>query len=497
MEIYDKLIKPISEVNYLRAENADRYRVIIRYFFYEYEKMRYWLFKEDVFEMMKLHEMFQDYTMEKCQSDLAALVEWGNLTAQQASFKANTLQEFQNKKFRYQLNEYTVVIERMTLRLENLEKEGASLEPTLLERIRNQIFKMNDMKGKSKEEVSGWWRSLNDDFIRLNHDYQDYIKTLNSAKAEQLMKSKEFLLFKDKLTMYLRTFIKNLQQHGMMIEEFLLKVNEQEINDLLDKVVEYELSIPRIGDNIKEGEIRENCRGRWSSLYHWFVGDDNGNEVDHLYDITNEIIRRITRYAMQIGELYNQGANKKEEYRHIAKMFNKCESMNDAHCLSALVFGVDSCMHLKDLPSRETDSINSGVYEEAPVYYDMDIKVRTRKEKVKRIPPEDYSFEKEIQRQEITRQMEEDTRKINELTKDGKISFSELPVIDAHIRKLLLSWLSKGLAEKDHLSRSDDGREYKIDVTNEEIYCVVRCNDGNFSMPSYEIIFMEDRNESN
>lgn len=74
---------------------------------------------------------------EKCQSDLATLVEWGNLTAQQASFKANTLQEFQNNKFRFQLNEYTVVIERMTLRLENLEIEGASLKPTLLERICN------------------------------------------------------------------------------------------------------------------------------------------------------------------------------------------------------------------------------------------------------------------------------------------------------------------------------------------------------------------------
>ena len=32
MEIYDKLIKPIREVNYLRAENVDHYCIIIRYF---------------------------------------------------------------------------------------------------------------------------------------------------------------------------------------------------------------------------------------------------------------------------------------------------------------------------------------------------------------------------------------------------------------------------------------------------------------------------------
>lgn len=32
MKINEKLTKPITEVNYLRAENVDRYRVIIRFF---------------------------------------------------------------------------------------------------------------------------------------------------------------------------------------------------------------------------------------------------------------------------------------------------------------------------------------------------------------------------------------------------------------------------------------------------------------------------------
>ena len=36
MKINEKLTKPITEVNYLRAENVDRYRVIIRYFYEQY-----------------------------------------------------------------------------------------------------------------------------------------------------------------------------------------------------------------------------------------------------------------------------------------------------------------------------------------------------------------------------------------------------------------------------------------------------------------------------
>ena len=53
MEVNEKLYRPITEVNYLRAENADRYRAIMRFFYHEHERIRYWLYKEDVYEEMK------------------------------------------------------------------------------------------------------------------------------------------------------------------------------------------------------------------------------------------------------------------------------------------------------------------------------------------------------------------------------------------------------------------------------------------------------------
>lgn len=81
MEIYDKLIKPIKEVNYLRADNVSRYRLIIRYFFMEYEKIHYWLHREDIYDMMIHTNGYHDYTMDQCQQDLQSLVDWGNLTA--------------------------------------------------------------------------------------------------------------------------------------------------------------------------------------------------------------------------------------------------------------------------------------------------------------------------------------------------------------------------------------------------------------------------------
>lgn len=53
MQITDKLMKPLTEVKYLNADNVSRYRCIMRIFFDNYEKLRYWLYQEDVFEELK------------------------------------------------------------------------------------------------------------------------------------------------------------------------------------------------------------------------------------------------------------------------------------------------------------------------------------------------------------------------------------------------------------------------------------------------------------
>lgn len=492
MKIYDKLLKPISEVNYLRAENVARYRVIIRYFFKEHENINYWLHKEDVYDTLKSFEIFSDYTIDKCQSDLAMLVEWGNLTAMQDSSKVTTVEDFKNKKFRYQLSEYTVEIERMTLKLENLEIEGASLEPTLLERIYHQVRELTNMKQQSASEIHNWWKTLNGDFERLNRDYQDYIKTLNSAKAEEMMKSTEFLIFKDKLVLYLRTFVKSLQEYGSMIEEYLKIVEPDDIQFIFDQVLEHERSIPRLDTQINEEEMMSRNIGRWKSLNKWFVGTNGDNEINRLYDITNEIIRKITRYALQIGEYHNQGANRKEEYKNISQIFKQCNDLNEAHMMSAFVFGVDTCLHLFNINERETDSIDSGVYEETATYMDLETKSRVAKLKTKRKPAIDYSLEKEMVRLELEAKMERNKQLLKALIKDNTITFEELPPINSASRKILLQWLSKGLFNSNHKAKTDEGITFRIDSENADRNCVVHCSDGDFTMPCFKIHFEEE-----
>lgn len=491
MKVYGKLLKPIKEVNYLRADNVDRYRLIIRYFFLEYEKIHYWIHKEEVYEEIRQIEGYQDYTLEQCQQDLQQLTQWQNLTASQDSNKVRTIDDFKNKKYRYQLSEYTVEIERMTLRLENLEIEGASLEPTLLERIYHQLTQVKDISQKENSDVNGWLNLLMNDFVRLNQNYQDYIKTLNSAKAEELMKTTEFLVYKDKIIMYLREFVMTMQNTGALISSLMRNIDENDLELIFQKATDYELSIPRIGRALKREDVYQNFKDKWLSLYYWFVGQDGYNEVDHLYDISNEIIRKMTRYAQQISEMINRGSHRKEQYIHIAEIFKKCQDINEAHCMSAYIFGVEDCLHLNYITPRLSEDIHMGVYQDHPSYIQFDPHSRIVRKKTVRKPAEDHTFERMEQQLMIEAEYAKQMEKIQELIVNNQIDFSSLPVIDANTRKTLLMWLSKALGQESLSSKTDDGRVYMIDKSEADQICEVECIDGHFIMPKFKIIFKE------
>lgn len=492
MKVNEKLIRQVTETRYLNADNADRYRCIMRIFFEQYEKLRYWMYQEEVYERLKKEQYFADYTPDQCRQDLTMLAGWKNLHTMQDTRNISTLEEFKNKKFRYQLSEYSVEIERLILRLENLEIEGASLEPTLLERIRRHLARIDALSDASESETYTWWTDLNNDFVRLNQNYQDYMRDLHSVRAEEMMRTKAFLLFKDKLIEYLQSFIRGLQRNAGPIEELMRKVDQQKISALLEKVVRYERSIPRIDKTPDSKELLANKQGRLESMERWFGVDGTGGEVSHLLDATSDMIRRITRYAAQIGERTAYSANRRSEYKKIAELFLQCDDVRNAHKLSSLVFGLERPMHLLYAGDRGTDSTNSGVYEEHPVEISLKPRVRSYRERTRRSGMADFSAEKEKMREDVLRRQRENARKLALLEKDGCIDMAQLPVIDSQIRGILLDWIAKALERKDQSGTTQEGRPYRLHLdTSAQEPCIVRCEDGDMKMPRVKIEFKE------
>lgn len=492
MKIDSKVKKQVDETKYLSTDNTWRYRSIIRIMYNSYEKMKYEFYKEDIMDKIKEYEDFSEYTMDNLKGDLDSLTNWKNLLAIADSSKVKSIEEFKNKEFRYQLSPYTIEIERMLITLENMNVENnASLEATMVERFKNDLNDLEKISYKDNKEIYNWWKKLNNDFKELNQNYQDYVSRFYAPKAEEMMKTTEFLLYKEGFISYLRDFIRGLQINSIMIKEMLKNITESQINQIIEATYQYEKNIS--AKEIKEEEYKDVNKGRFQSIKEWFLSyNSRAPLVEQLIDNTSEIIRRITRFAAQIADKRGNSANRKEEYRKIASMFYKCDTIEEAHKLSALVFGVFNGKHIKANPLRETESINSSIYDETPTEMVLKPRIRNYREKNIKNPIKDKTKIKEEKLKKILEKRAKEEEIIKKLIVNNEIDFNKLPKISSKDRFILLRWLSKGKSTKSNKAKTEFAREYHISqVADEDI--TVNCEDGIFTMPHYIIKFQEKK----
>lgn len=127
------------------------------------------------------------------------------------------------------------------------------------------------------------------------------MRDLNSVKAEELMHTREFLVFKDRLVEYLRSFIKGIQQNVGVIEETLRTLDSEVCELVFEKVINYELSIPRIDVEMTKEILEPKIRGRFQSIYNWFVSDGTDeNEASRLFERRRKLFRRLRGMQLEL-----------------------------------------------------------------------------------------------------------------------------------------------------------------------------------------------------
>lgn len=482
----------INETSYLSVQNAPVYRKIMRCFYREYEKMHFQLYKEDVFRLLKEDEAFDMYSMEQLVLDLEALVKWKNLTPIQDPGKVYTIADYKNKQYRYTMSEYAVEIERLTVRLENLFLESGNLSMNFFVRLERSLDETESMENAELRTVNEWWQTLQEDFKRLNQNYQDYLRDFYSGKTEKLMKSVEFMVHKDKFIKYLNEFVQELQRHSKRMEQLLEKNTERMENMILERVVESELDIPhallKMHGNA-EPSVRENVYGKWHSLKNWFV-DGQGQECEakKVLKITSDIIRNIIQNAALIVQVQNWGISRKDDYKKFLELFLKCEDLGEAHKLSAHVFGVQQIEHYKTNFPREEDGINNSVYQEDPSMFLLKPHTRGYRERKDRTGFADKSLEKMAQRESYLRRAQRQKEVVLRYIREQKIRFAEIDeVVSEDTRTIFLQWIAQANMSSEKTGRTEYGQEYRL--KKKEGSCVLKCEDGNLKMPDYILEF--------
>ena len=493
-------MKNINETNYLNVSKTPIYRRIMRCFYEERENLKYNLYREEIFEKIKKFPELIDYKEAKeTDSELNYLVENGNLTAVQSPKKAQTLEEYKNKEFIYSMTEVAVIVERMTITLENLEFQSKSISTNFLTRIELELEKIRgeSFKNWSLEEINQWWEVLQDNFKKLNESYQDYLHEFYGERAQRFMRTIEFIEYKDRLIVVLREFVRELQLKRSRLKNILDEVEEVVEKEIIELILKSELAKQELNinslytkDENYSSRLKENILKRWISLKKWFVvGEGKSSEYENLLKITDEIIEKIVQNAYYMTQRKNVGISRKNLYREYIKKFIKCESLEEAHKYSSEIFGVQKIRHFS-LGKTMIDRDKSSVYEEEAKEYKLESHNRTYKPRVQKSGFEDKSLLKRIEREKALERLKNNKRMRMKYTKDGILDISKIDEeVSIDFRLFILNMISLA-SLNGGWGRTEDGQRYETIKLDKR--CVLKCEDGDLDMPVYIFNFLEE-----
>ncbi|MBA4601857.1 TIGR02677 family protein [Thermoactinomyces mirandus] len=488
----------ISEFKYLTETKAHVYRAIITYFYQQHDRLHPFIYPEEIYMYLKELKNYFHYSEEELYRDLDQLVEWGNLERIQETGRFQSIEEFKKKKFIYQLKPKTVEIERMLRTVLQIDDGmSGSLDPTLFERLYKRIVELTnraggvyEIKSRKAEEIRMLWNDIHEDFKNLRDDASDYFNRLKSQQIEEKMKIIDYLQFKEAVTEYLRNFMTRLQKTAMQLERVIEDIDPLFLEIVAEKLAEYEKYIPRFDESPPtKKQILTEITNQWNAFRWWFLGSEKGESyIELLQKRTNETIGRMVRFVQRLGEIQHPHKSRRHDYLQLAKWFADVNTLEEAHRLSACVFGVPEVRHFSVHEPKETESIEHEVWDLSPDFYEIKPKTRDFRERVKTTAVLDQTEKKQKAIEESIRKKEEEKRLLENLVFNREIKLRELSDIQPVVRKKLLNWIGKAMAHPEKRGQTENGEKYTIILASSE-RVQIKCTDGVLTLPDWIISF--------
>ncbi|CAM4351497.1 TIGR02677 family protein [Paenibacillus alkaliterrae] len=486
-------LRPVAELNYLNATNVARYRAIMRFIYLEYQRLKYWLKPEEIYEGVQAWGVLEGYTLDYCLSDLEQLKNWGNLASRHDGGRALSLEEYMRKKSQYLLTPYSIEIERMLEALEKVKGYGGSLETTYFDTIAECVHFIRERADQMQEgEALHNWEKLYLAFKTMHENAADFIASIHSIQAEEMMATDGFLAMKENLVNYLQHFVKSLQRSAYKIEGQLLKVTPHLRDLYLENVTADELRKPRIEEGKSAEELLAELQQGWRNLTRWFIGDDTGvSELTLLEKATKETIAKVVRSAVRLQERRRGGVSRRGDLEMIARRFAQLDRLEDAHKLAAYVFGLFETRHLQGEDRRETERADASTWEEPPNIRLIRTRSRRRAVRGASEPMRSHNAKREAYREQVQAMLAEERHFVEKMLGYGSVQISKLAPLNGKERMRLLQWIGRCTGTASRAFVTADG--YKVAVLVPEPYetGLLRCEDGELAMPNYRIQVMK------
>jgi uncharacterized protein (TIGR02677 family) len=486
----ESYLKPITEVSYLTAQNVSRYRLIMRYFYEEHQRMRQWLRPEDVLASVEATGLFPDYTLELCQQDLDQLVAWKDLIPRHDGGRSASVEEYLRKKFKYQLTPYAIEIERLVDRLQDIRGYGGSLEPSVLDNILAVLQQLENTFQFPPGKALELWDKLYDQFQKLVNNSASYLAALSSARAEELMQTEAFLAFKDSLTIYLQNFVHGLQRTGVRIQGLLAHMPPEALTAFWVAVVEDKKQRPTLDEQLPPEEELQQLQEKWQDLRRWFIGTAHEeSDVVFLEQATKDTIARVVRSALRIQDRQRSGVSRRRELDYLGQWFFACPNIDTAHRLAACAFGLYRTRHFQGYDDKDSDNPDVSMWNVAPNI--RELKSRSRQRTQPGGPEPIYSRRKLAAkaRHEYLQHHAQEQALLQNFLDQKQVTLSHLPPLAPPVRQRLLTWIGQCLVNPVHRILTPEGISITLSFPPDSERTVLTASDGDLELPNFTLKF--------
>ena len=496
----------IKTFKYVTEPNSYIYRPIVRYLYHKHMGFEYYRTTiSDIHKMLLENEVIEEgYLETNLQESLNRLEEWEVITSRQEKQIGMTIEEFKKRRYLYQITDLGLEIEALLIRIDELdEKLVGSLDSRQFSRLHKflETFKEIDPKYlSSQNKILEIWSNVFDTHKALRTNASNYLFHIQEAERTNLFNSELFLEFKDTFMQYLGTYITELDRVKFKLIKVIKEIEDSHVDNYIQVLVESSRPNSILQENFSEEKLKISLKNKWMELKTWFLGVNNStSDIDVLTDKTKEAIRLIVSYANRLSDSKMNTKDRISEYESLAKMFNDCGSIREAHKLFVASFGIS---HSRSLyVAEDIEIIEDGNYTDADEIWNTDLKPFKTPNMGNRGPKGSSKASAIInnrleQQRRIIENLEkkrEEEKKVKELIKDGKIVLSEIvEPLEPFQRKVILKWLMRtsklrmGKSRKNTF-RTETGLILRVQYRSKNII-VIPSTDG--ELRGYDIEFI-------
>jgi uncharacterized protein (TIGR02677 family) len=473
---------------YLNADNVERYRRIMHFFYQQNQRMNNLLYKEQVLDGL-LEDDYGDYDSDNLDGDLEQLTLWGNLTARQEMSQPKTIAEFKNKFYRYQITAVGIAIEELVNRLPKEDESNSDLDSHMFERLLDTLNVMNNL---DEQALADNWDDLLDRFDKIRKNATGYVNYLTSKKVEDLMQTTAFLAYKGPFIHYLNDFVRKMQQTSISIQTALQNVRPEQINQIVELEIAHEKNKPSLEPRIPK-DIDNQIRGTWQIINNWFIDQmDRESEYSNLIDQTTQALSRVTGIIQTLTESNQQHQSRSKDYIQIANWFQQLidkstdhqEMLNQANQLSSIVFGFDNTRHIQATSMEVTNQLDELWDMEVP---QSELTSKSRKNRA-RMNNKPFKLEPEKQAQ-VLKEYQEQNKRTKEMwesyLQDDRLLLSEHKQLPDEMRHDLIRYFSRAMADSMHRVSTDMNWDFEISIDLNTLV-TIQFTDGYLTMPNAE-----------